>query len=370
VILLTTLGASMGQPAIGADAINGMNVVNPARLSADQEESILQAMKAAGVRVIRTGITPDLVNHGTEFVQRAYQHNMQVELSLGLVYPKDAPMREWRPKEYPDMWASHPLSATDPELFRAFFEPLLSKLEESGIKLAAFELGNEINWSAFNGEFPVPGTGKGVLLRDDLAHDPVGQRIATGYLQYLRVLKVLRDVRDHSNLNATTPIITAGLVDAEEGDIKPGAKYDAVSFSATLDFMRAHGLDDLVDGYAVHIYPDANPSTPADRRMSAGDKQSFIAECRPAGNRVGKPCWITEWGIPNKNTACPSDEGSRPMVLRQVIDAFERYASEGRLAGMFYFAWNTDAYAKTPDPFSVFRCGALTESGKLVVAAP
>jgi hypothetical protein len=368
-ILLGVLGASIWLPAVAADTVVGINFVNPDRLSTDQLDSALDAMKAAGVRVIRTGIPPNLVNHGTDFVQRVYQHGMQVELDLGLVYPKDAPMREWRPKEYPDMWASHPLSAADPELFRAFFQPLLAKLESSGIKLAAIELGNEINWSAFNGEFPVPGSGKGVLLQDDLTRDPEGRQIAAGYLQYLKVLKVLKDVRDHSSLNAKTPIISAGLIDAEEGDIKRGAKYDSVSFSATLDYMRANGLDDLVDGYGVHIYPDPNPSTPEDRRMGAADRQSFSAECRPAGSRGGKPCWITEWGIPNKNTSCPSDEGSRPMVVRQVMDSFQRYASEGRLGGMFYFAWNTDAYAKSPDPFSVFRCGELTESGKLVISA-
>jgi hypothetical protein len=129
-------------------------------------------------------------------------------------------------------------------------------LEEQGIVLAAFELGNEINWTAFNAEFPLPGEGNGVLSLDDLYHDTEGKEIAKGYLQYLKILAVVKDIRDHSKLNQHTPVITAGLIDAEEGDIKAGSKVDAASFSATLDFMRANGLDKIVDGYGIHIYPN------------------------------------------------------------------------------------------------------------------
>jgi hypothetical protein len=79
------------------------------------------------------------------------------------------------------------------------------------------ELGNEINWAAFNAEFPLPGEGK-ILSLADLSHDPEGRQIAKGFLQYLKILAVLKEVRDHSRLNRNTPIITAGMVDAKDGD--------------------------------------------------------------------------------------------------------------------------------------------------------
>ena len=265
------------------------------------------------------------------------------------------------------MWSGHPLSSLDPELFRTYFQTNLDKLEANGVQLAAIEMGNEINWAAFNAEFPVPGNGKGVLSLDDLYHhDPEGQQIAKGYLQYLKILAVAKDIRDHSKLNRHTPILTAGLMDAEAGDIPASRRVEAVSFSATLDFMRANGLDQLVDGYGIHVYPNSNPATPAAKRWEALEQETFVKECRPLGSTEGKPCWITEWGIQNMDKSCPPHENDRLLVIRQVRDIFYQYVQQGRIRGLFYFTWGSDA--KQPDPYSVYRCGALTQSGRLAIA--
>jgi hypothetical protein len=95
--------------------------------------------------------------------------------------------------------------------------PLLSKLEEKGIVLEAFEPGNEINWAGFNADFSLPGEGR-VLSIDDLKNDPEGKRIAKGYLQYIKLLEALKDIRDHSKLNQHTAIISAGLADLSGSD--------------------------------------------------------------------------------------------------------------------------------------------------------
>ena len=152
------------------------------------------------------------------------------------------------------MYPSHPLSYADPKLSEAYFQGLLEKLEANGVVLASIELGNEINWSAFNGEFPLPGEGK-IFSLDDLYRDPEGQQVAKGFLRYLQILKVLKDVRDHSRLNRNTPIISAGLSPTGRARVLTGNKEDGVSIEATLQFLRANGLDNLVDGYGIHFYP-------------------------------------------------------------------------------------------------------------------
>jgi len=132
------------------------------------------------------------------------------------------------------------------------FNPNLDKLEAKGIQLAAFEIGNEINWAAFNGEVPVPGQGK-IFGLDDLSHDPEAQQIAKGFLQYLKILAVVKDVRDHSELNQHTPIISSGLAmeDLPPGP-SPNPTADAVSSTVTIQFLRAHGLDNFVDAHGIH----------------------------------------------------------------------------------------------------------------------
>jgi len=79
--------------------------------------------------------------------------------------------------------------------------------------------------------------------------------VARGFLQYLKVLAALKEVRDHSKLNRQTPIISAGMAAATGDAWQQKLGVDSVSIPATYASMRAHGLDKLVDGYGVHYYP-------------------------------------------------------------------------------------------------------------------
>jgi sugar phosphate isomerase/epimerase len=82
----------------------------------------------------------------------------------------------------------------------AWRTPFALALSLKGVVLAGVELGNEINWTDFNGDFPIPGQGKSFTF-DDLSRDPEARQVAQGFLQYLKVLAVLKEVRDHSKLN-------------------------------------------------------------------------------------------------------------------------------------------------------------------------
>jgi hypothetical protein len=85
---------------------------------------------------------------------------------------------------------------------------MLGQLEVTGVRLTAMELGNEINASGYNGDIPMPGTGR-VLGLGDLNNpkDPEGPAITNGFRNYLRVMEALKDVRDHSKLNKLRPIL-------------------------------------------------------------------------------------------------------------------------------------------------------------------
>jgi hypothetical protein len=39
------------------------------------------------------------------------------------------------------------------------------------------------------------------------SHNPEGKQIAKGFLQYVKIMAVLKEVRDHSRLNRNTPLI-------------------------------------------------------------------------------------------------------------------------------------------------------------------
>ena len=350
------------------EMVVGVNVVNPLRASLADQNALLDQLKAAQVRVIRCGISND--DKGIDFAKRAAAHGIRIQLIVGPEYAPNAPKRAYQPNEFAAMWGGPPLSSADPALSKTAFQHLFDSLDANGITLAGVELGNEINWAAFNPEFPLPGEGK-ILSREDLAHDPEGKQIAKGFLQYIKVLAVLKDVRDHSRVNRSTPIISAGLVSAKDGEkLYNTKKEDMVSLAATIAFLRAHGLDALVDAYGVHSYPSpgqpGNPTAAAQRaaRLNSVD----LAECRAKGTAGGKPCWITEWGFPNTDVSCPAKEAGRTLLVEEMREDFAAVAAQHRLAGIDYFAWDSDPWSKQIDADSVYRCGALTESGREAIA--
>jgi hypothetical protein len=353
----------------GQNLVVGVNVVNPMRASAADQNTMLDQLKAASVYVIRCGISND--DKGIDFAKRAAAHGISLQLIVGAEYLPNAPSRPYQPDQFPQMWGGHPLSWADPTASKDTFQKLFDSLDANNIRLAGVELSNEINWAAFNPEFPLPGEGK-ILNLNDLNNDAEGKQIAKGFLQYIKILSALKDARDRSRLNRTVPIISAGLVSAKDGGkLYNNKKEDMVSLSATITFLRAHGMDSLVDAYGIHSYPSnrqpGDPAAAADRlsRLTSVD----LAACRTQGSSEGKPCWITEWGLPNSNTSCPSEnETGRRLLIEELRHDFDTFATEHRLVGIDYFSWDSDPWSKSIDADSVYRCGTLTESGKQAVA--
>lgn len=341
----------------------GMNA-SMGSMSADQQNTILGELHAAGVRFIRAGITPD--DNGVDFARRAQAQGIKIAWLVQLQCRPGAPSRPW-PNDF-SVWGGPPLSAADPDQFRKYFEPLLARLEAVGVTLAGFELGNEINSPMFNADFSlpaeVPSHSKEFNL-DDLYHDPEAQQVAKGYLQYLKLLAVVKDVRSHSKLNQRTPIVSAGLVYNEAPEAPRKVKLDAVSATATIDFMRANGLDILVDAYGVHTYPWANdpgkPTAVAGRRDRLA--KYVLAQCQPEGSTDGKPCWITEWGIPNGDTSCPLHEANQITLVNETRTNFRTYIVQRRVLALFYYAW-----LDSREAFGVYRCSRLTETGRHALA--
>ncbi len=344
-------------------AVVGVNVVNPMRASIANQNATLQQLHSAGVHVIRCGITADA--KGIDYAKRAAGQGIKIQLIVSAQYSPGAPSRAYDPVNFPQMWGGHPLSSADVNLSKAYYQSLFDQLDANNIQLTAIEFGNEINWAAFNPEFPIPGEGK-ILSLNDLYNDPEGKQIAKGFLQYIKVMRVLKEVRDHSKLNHNTPIILAGMVSAQDGaKLYNNKKEDMVSLPATIKFLQTNGIDSLVDAYGIHSYPsgDQPGNAAADAKRAARFNSVEIAGCRTAGSKTGKPGWVTEWGFNNTDMNCPADDSNRTLLVKEMMNVFAKAAAQGRLVGVTYFAWDSDPWSKKPDAYSLYRCGNLLPSG-------
>lgn len=355
IAVLFVVGASASQAVFaGSDAVVGINFTHPLKMSTEDQDATIDKLQAAGVKVIRIGTYASELDKAVDFMKRVNAKHIKVLLTVHSVYPPDAPVRATS-KDFPGMWQGSPLSSADPALSGKYFQQLLDALDSNGIALSALELENEINHPAFNAEFPLPGEGKN-FTADDLSHDPVGQKIGKGYLRYLEILKLLKQTRDHSKLNQHAPLISAGLSDTgPEGPWQK--KFDAAGIGATIQFMRANGLDQLVDGYGIHTYPWSN--SPGDhaaavhrlRRMETED----LSECHKSG---GRPCWITEWGFQNKDKACPLNDGARTALVSEMMGDFRDLVRQGSVSAVIYYTWSGDG------SWDVYRCGEFSDAGK------
>lgn len=95
-----------------------------------------------------------------------------------------------------------------------------------------------------------------------------------------------------------------------------------------------------------------------------------MTDCTPA-----KPCWITEWGFNNASQSCPIDDASRMAPIQDERGAFKQFVGQGRIASILYYSWSgvlpfSWVHGANPkeDPGSIYRCGALTDAGKLALS--
>jgi hypothetical protein len=71
-----------------------------------------------------------------------------------------------------------------------------------------------------------------------------------------------------------------------------------------------------------------------------------------------------------KTQSCPpSDEASHIALVKEMMGDFRKDVAQGRVTGLFYFAWNSDSWQKTlGGPWNLDRCGEQTQSGRLAIA--
>jgi hypothetical protein len=330
----------------------GTNVNSFQNFDAAEQENIVQQLVTSGVRCVRTSLRPDDKN--IHLAKELQDKGIGLVLVAGAEFLPNAPLRPADTERH--MRSAHPLSWADLEASRVSYQSLFDKLDANGIVLAGIELGNEINWTDFNGDFPIPGEGKAFSL-EDLSRDPEAQQVARGFLQYLKLLAALKEVRDHSKLNQHTPIISAGMAAVTGGAWQQKLGVDGVSIPATYAYLRAHGLDNLVDGYGVHYYP---PEVKPGDRAAAAQRQSVLDnDIFPPGN--AKPYWLTEWGFSSTATSSDADQ-LRTRSVTEMRSYFQRLFQQRRLGGIFWYVWNE------PDRSSIYRNGALLEAGKRAVA--
>jgi hypothetical protein len=353
-------------PAVHAAArdkvIVGVNIRGYGGVGEPQQDSKIAQLQGYGVRIVREGFPSSLDQRFNRFIITAYRHGIG---TVAIIYPTlggtqkhtsaidVAAGRRWRTPALVD---------ADPDGFRKAFTTQLAALEDAGVKLTALEIGNEFNTVGYNADFPAQSSGRVLGLNDlDNPNDTEARRIAAGYLQYIKIMAVVKDVRDHSKLNKTTPIVTGGLANVGLPGPQSFNRQLATSVTDTIAFLSQHGVDQFVDGYGVHAYSSGDPHQTIAQRISV--LESIFHACTSV-----KPCWLTEWAFNNRDQSCPIHDDVRVQLVQAERVTLRHFVDEGRLAASLYYSWDGDFPGQKENMGAIFRCDLLTEAGKLALS--
>jgi hypothetical protein len=342
--------------------IVGVNIRGYGGIDEPRQDEKIKQLQGYGVRTIREGFPSSHDEKFDHFIISAYKRGIG---TVAIIYPTlggtqahtsqidVAAGRHWRTPALVD---------GDPDGFRKQFATQLAALEEAGVKLTAFEIGNEFNTVGYNADFPAQNSGRILGLKDlNNPNDAEARQIAAGYLQYIRIMAVVKDVRDHSKLNKATPIITGGLANVGPPGPKSFNNQLATSVADTIAFLGQHGVDRYVDGYGVHAYTSGDPAQTIAQRTSV--LEAIFYACTRS-----KPCWLTEWAFNNHDQSCPIHDNTRVQLVQAERAVLKHFVDEGRLAASLYYSWDGDFPGQKENMGAVFRCGSLTEAGKLALS--
>lgn len=348
--LIGALALLCGRPdASAGDAIVGVNRVNLNQLPPPERERIIRQMVANGVKVARLNVVRP-GEAGLETLRIARDHGLSIILNFGVLAPeylRDGATERPAARRFT---ARPRLSDLDPARFGQRFAWLWRRIEEIRPDLVAVEFSNELNWADFNGDLAVGERGT-VFDSATLARLPNAAAFEQGLDNYVGAVKIARGLRDASPVFRSVPIVSAGTADIP----RPWAERsggDAVEASAFLAALRRRGLFDVVDGIGLHLYPEG-----------AGWQQHIRQAMELCGTveTGGRPCWITEWGVPNVATTCPVDDRRRADLVRRMEAEFLGFAAMGRVKALVYYDWDTHR------SFSIWRCDGLTPTGRVVL---
>ncbi|WP_374367359.1 hypothetical protein [Dongia sp.] len=350
--LALCLAVGLLAPAVAAEEpgfTTGIAAANVAWAKAPAIAETMTGIAAAGFESVRIGFKNPVA--GTfRALDAAKAEGLEVLVTIplidGAVSAKGA---EPRPRDR-HFFPAYGLSQIDLARYDARLRQLLDRIADKDLPVIGLEIGNELNWSGYNGDLPVrPG---GAFIADAAAW-PVDERAAfeAGIDKYAAVIERTRAALQENPRFGNIKLVSAGLADINANFIhRVGASY--IDPALVHDAFAARGLFGQVDAIGIHLYE------PLRNAADVGDRPRMIAtqltDCGRA-DFAERPCWITEYGAALPEKDCAADDSRRIALMKPLLDHLALAENARRVPIGFYYDWNEDA------GFSLLRCGRPTE---------
>ena len=311
----------------------GINRTNLAWEPEARQFEILDEIHELGVASVRLAfVQPHEPTY--QHIKRCNELGMDVVLFVptmerDLYFEPDVPMREGNGDAY-GIYTFPYLSEINVEKFAALYSYYIQTLKQRKLKVKAVQIGNELNWCAFNGDMPMADGGIVVTEENWREHDFM-KRWGRGMQKYGQLMKCVREETDRvfADMPELKPqIVTYGIAKVWDRYVKKN-NGTIISPSLTAAVLSGKhplsgGMDsvfDFADAVACHIYPDNPLKNPV---KGATDYAARMIEPLMQAAGPDKPLYITEWGVAGAwFKGFPEDDTGRLKWMGQFIEALE-----------------------------------------------
>lgn len=329
----------------------GVNRTNLALVSKPTE--VLKEITKHNIRDIRLTMNPPF-ERSAEIAAFASALGLRVLLNIPLGYSEffatSAYVREGGGRFFPQ----RRLSEIDVKKFRRSFDLFLRRLDEQNGHLEAAEIGNEINWTDFNGDLPLDDPG--IVIGIDNYESWEGRaRVELGFQRYAELLREARQALLGSRQNGAVPLLSAGIVTpGSSGRTRSGGT--ALTAELVKHLYQKYYIPQLVDGFAFHSYPGVSDDPEVQLKLTTSNlRRGLLKFCD--GSLGQKGCWITEWGFKFVDDDCQTGDGMRALRMEQFLRVAS--CSKTLISAVYLYDWD-----QSPT-YSIYRCGKLLDGGMI-----
>nr|WP_298688482.1 hypothetical protein [uncultured Dongia sp.] len=351
------LGAGVTAVASGQDGPvfeTGIAAANIAWAKSKAAETTLIDIAAAGFDSVRIGLK-NPVTASYRALEQAKDAGLDVLVTIPLIDGAVAVDGASPRPRTENFFAAYGLSQIDLDRYRLRLEDLLAFVDFHQIPLIGLELGNELNWSGYNGDLPLLTRGA-IIATDGDWHAADRTRFEAGLDRYRAVIDITREVLARYPNMTGVKLVSAGLADINSGFIRGrGATY--VAPDLVYRAFEARQILRQVDVVGIHLYEPLRMANALSARAVMIDAQ--LDDCGSTGF-AARPCWITEFGAALPQQDCAPDDARRISLMQPLLKYLAVPANAARVPLGFYYDWNDDA------GFALVRCGRPTELTKIL----
>ncbi len=319
-----------------------------------QKQILLAAMRSNGCGMVRLSLSrSSLADEVARHVLYCNIIGMKTMVMIKLggieeIYADDVEERSGEDT----FWDNYPLSKIDDDLYETMIKSFYTALNSLNAYVDVIEVGNEVGWCDFNGDFPIQERGSGFVYDEETySYSDIPEGITAGLRKCAEVANVTKTLA-HSQLKQTTKpqVIIGGLngADVDDSEWMVNAGGTIMYPASVIKVFKGEypgqpdsheDLLDALDGVSLHFYPKVLDWSSSSQTM-IDEAEAYLHDKMFDITRVtAKPLHISEMGY-SYDTYGTSKDYKRLDLFNAFFSAMDLTDCCYDWRGLYIYSWD------------------------------